>query len=192
MPSKSKLFFWLVFSLVARCAKAKREVALFCSSTGSTANVLSGPLLQCVLHSMRSRCDKRQIFNIVIKSISIFVMYVHTLGRVCYDSVLIFPFVWLCNFYAYIQQAVPRFVQSFSANRELFSYFRKNLLANVLCRFRECFSSALRATWCVVIGVAVKPFSPYDLRTAKRAKFKGKFFGHGVFYAKQNRIANAF
>lgn len=192
MPSTSSLFFRFIFSLVARCAEAKGEVAFFGCSAGNTARVFFGPLLECVLLAMRSGCNQNKIFKTIVLSVSVFMVYVHAFWSLCYQAVFIFPVVWFRNFYANVDQSVLSPMQFFCANGELHANLGQHGATRSLGGICKRFSSAVRAPWCIVVGVAVRSLFAHNGRTTKRAEFEWKFFGHKVFYTKQYRIANAF
>lgn len=192
MPSTSKLFLRLVLSLVARCAKAKGEVAFLGRSAVYAAYVFFGPLLERMFFAVGRWSDNDKVLKPVVLRVSVFVVYMQSFWRVCHDAVLIPPQVWFRNFYAHVNQPISGFVKFFCANRKQYSNFAQHLLSHSFGLWREGFVCAVRASWRVMVSVAVKPLFAYDLSVAKRAQFKQKFFGHEVFYTKHNRIANAF
>ena len=176
MPSTSNLFFRFIFSLAARCAKAKREVAFFCCPARNATCVFFCPSGDCVRVSMLLRGDKPKIFNPVVLSVFVYVMYVHTFWGVSYNSVFVLPLIWLCCFYLDVHKPVAGFMQSQTSDRKPDTDSIQNLFANCLYLWGECFVRAIWTSWRVVIGVAVRAFFPYDEGTAKRAKFGKKFF----------------
>jgi hypothetical protein len=192
MPSTSKLLLWLVFPLVARCAKAKGKVAFVCRSTVYATWVFFGPLLERMFFTVSSGGNYDKVLKPVILRVSVFVVYVQSFWRTCHDTVLILPLVGLRNFYAHIDQPISGFVKFFCANWQRHSDFVQHLPSRSFSFWREGFVCAVRASRRVVVSVAVRPLFAYDLSIAKRAQFERKFFGHEVFYTKHNRIANAF
>lgn len=192
MPSTSNLFFRFVFSLVARCAKSKGEVAFLSCSAVYTAGVFFRPLLERVLFTMFGWCNQNKVLKAVVLGISVFMMHVHSFWCICYHAVLVFPTVRLCNFYANVEQPIAGFVKFFCADWQRYADFVQYLLSHSFGFWRKRFVGAVRATRSVMVGVAVKPLFAYDLSVAKWAKFERKFFGHSVFYTKHDRIANAF
>ena len=192
MPSTSNLFFKFVFSLVARCAEAKGKVAFFGCSAVYAAGVFFGPLLKRMLFAVGGGSNHDKIFEPVILGVSVFVVYMKTFWRICYDSVLVRPAVWLCDFYANIHQSILGFVEFFCANWKRHSNFIQHLLSNGFCFRCKRFIGTVRTSRRIMVSVAVKPLFAYDLSVAKRAQFEWKFFRHSVFYTNHNRIANAF
>jgi len=176
MPSTSNLFFRFIFSLVARCAEAKGKVSLFCCSACNAACVFFCPSGNRMRISMLLRSDKPKIFNLVVLSVFVYVVYMYAFWGVGHNAVLILPLVWLCCFHLNIHKPIARFVQSFTSNRKADTNFVQDLFANRFCLGSERFVRAIWASWRVVIGVAVGSFFPYDGSTAKRAWFRQKFF----------------
>ena len=192
MPSTSKLFLRLVLSLVARCAKAKGEVAFLGRSAVYAAYVFFRPLLERMFFAVSRWSNYDKVFKPVILCVSVFVVHMQSFWCTCHDTVLILPQVWLRNFYAHVNQPIPGFVKFFCADRKQHSNFVQHLPSHSFGFWCEGFVCAVRASWRVMVSIAVKPLFAYDLSIAKRAQFERKFFGHGVFYTKHNRIANAF
>lgn len=192
MPSVSSLFFKRVWLLVARCAKSFGRVLFGHCAAANAANMLFGPLFERMFYAVFGRTYNNKIFYTIIQRVFIFVMHMKSFWGVCYNTMFVFPRIWLRNFYAYIRRPITGFVQAFGAYWELYSYFCKDGLPRGFSTVRERFSGAVRTAWSVVVRVAVSSFSSYDLCAAKRAKFVGKFFRHALVYAKYCRIANAF
>lgn len=192
MPSNSNLFVQLVFSLVARSAKAKGEVPLFCRSAANATCMLFGPLLKRVLFAVLGWCNQKKVFKAVVLGVTVLMVNVYAFWRARYPAMLVLPTVWLRNFYANVDQTIAGFMQFFCAYRKRYSNLGQHLMPHSFGFWRERFVCAVRTSWRVVIGVAVQPFLAYDLGAAKRAKFEWKFFGHDVVYTKHDRIANAF
>lgn len=192
MPSSSNLFVQLVFSLVARSAKTKGEVPLFCCSAGNATGMFFGPLLERMLFAVLGWRDQKKVFKAVVLGVAVFMVNVHAFWRACYPAMLVLPLVWLSNFYANVNQSVLRLVQFFCTNGELHANLGQHGATRSLGGICKRFSGAVRASWCVVVSVAVRSLFAHNGRTTKRAEFEWKFFGHKVFYTKQHRIANAF
>jgi len=181
MPSSSNLFFRFISSLVACCAEAKRKVSLFCCSACGAACVFFCPSGNYVRIPMLLRSNKPEIFNSIVLSVFVYVMYMYAFWGVGHNAMLIIPLVWLCCFYLNIHKSIARFVQSLASNRKADTNFVQDLLANRFYFRSERFVRAVWASWRVVIGVAVGSFFPYDGSTAKRTWFRQKFFhSHSV------------
>ena len=176
MPSKSNLFSRFIFSLVARCAKTKGEVAFFCCAAFNATRVFFCPRSDSVRIAMFLWCNKLKIVQSVILGVSIYVMYMDPFWGVGYNAMLVFPFIWFCCFYLNIHKPFSRLVQPQTTNRNLDSNFFKNAPAHSFYLWSKRFICAIGASGSVVVGIAVGALFPYDGGAAKRAWFGQKFF----------------
>lgn len=176
MPSTSSLFGRLVFSLVARCAEAKRKMAFFCCSAYNAAWVFFCPCSNSVRAAVLLRIDKQQVLNSVILCVFIYMMYVYAFWGVSHNSMFVLPFIWLCYFHLNVYKSFSRGMQSSAPNRKTDTNRIQNALTYRLNLWCKRFICAIRASWCVVVRIAVSAFFPYDRSTAKRAWFRQKFF----------------
>ena len=192
MPSVSSLTTRLSASLIAGGAQPKRQVSLGGGTAGNTAGMPPCPLLQSMLNTMVCGAYYHKVFRAVIACIPIFMVHMKSCGRVCNDTVFIRPRIGLRHFYADIHEAVSGFVRSFSADGQRDPNFVQHRAADVLYTCRQRLPRAIRASRGVVVRIAVCALCTYDLGVAERAQLVRKFFRHGVFYAKQYRIVNAF
>lgn len=176
MPSTSNLFFGFVFSLVARCAKTKGEVAFFCRSAFNATRMLFCPRSNGMCITMLLWSNKLKIFKSVILGISVYVVYMYALWGIGYNSMLVLPFIWFCCFYPNIHKSLSRLVQPQTTNRKPDSNFFKHALAYSFYIWGKRFICAVGASRSVMVSIAVGAFFPYDGGAAKRAWFRQKFF----------------
>lgn len=190
MPSAS--IFAVVLALVARCTKSVRQMAFGCCAAACAADVRSRPLTQNMFCRMLGGANNRKVFDAIIQRIAVLVVNVSSWRRVDYYTMLVRPFVGLRDFHAHVYKPIAGFMQPFGTYRQHHADFCKDGAFDFSYGSSKSFSSAILASTGVAVRIAVNAFCAYDLCTAKRAWLKGKFFGHGVFYANKHRNANAF
>ena len=170
MPSSSSLLLGFVSSLVARCAEPKGKMSFFRCSTSNTAHILFRPLLKCVLFAVCRRSNNNKVLNSVILSVSVFMVYVQSFWSICYNAMFVLPFVWLCNFYTYIDRTISCFTQFLCSDGKLHADSGKYGFFGFYNAFSERFVRTIRTSWCIAIRIAVIAFFTYDWRVAKRAQ----------------------
>jgi len=174
MPSSS--FFGRVGSLVTRSTQTMRQVPFLCSFAHCAAYKFTRPLRNNVLSTMFFRADKGKIFRPVIERVSVFMVNVYSFWSVCNDTVLIRPFVRLCNFYLHIGKAIASFVQARASYRSLNSNLFQDTATSSKNFRRKCFIGTFRATRGVVVRLSIFAFPSYNGSAAKGTGFGSKFF----------------
>ena len=182
MPSSSILFFWWVLSLVARCAQSVRKVFFVLCTTLCATRKFARPLGNTVNFSMFFWGYQNKITQLVVLRVAVFMVYVYTFGRSSKNTVLVLPFVWFSNFYAYIHTTITCFMQTFAPHRKLNSDLRYNALFGCFDFICHCFICAGWATRSVVVGIAVNAFFPQNRGSAKWTWFSKKSFHGGIIY----------
>lgn len=149
----------------------------FCISTTSNAtNKFKRPLSYAMNFFMFFWGYKQKIFQAIVLRIFIFMMYVNTFWGISKKTMLVFPFIWLCNFYFDVHTAISCFVQMLTANRKLHTDLIYNLLFNFFYFFSQCFIRTVWATRRIMISLAISAFLSHNRGVAKRAWFGKKSF----------------
>jgi len=151
MPSSSRLFFGWVLSLITSGTQTMREMFLFNSSASSTTSKFARPLRNQMLSPVFFWANKHKVFNFIVLSISIFMVYVHTFWRVCNYTVFISPFVRFSNFYLRIYKAFPRNVRAYTSDWKADSYLIQHTQACLTNFWQNGFIGAVYAPRRVVI-----------------------------------------
>lgn len=176
MPSTSSLLLGFIFSLVACCTKAKGKMSFFCRSTCNATRVFFCPSRNNVSRFVFLWSNKPKIFWSIILSVFVYVVYMNAFWGLGHDAVLVFPLVWFCCFYLNIYKSITSFMQPQTSNWKLNTDFVQDLLANCFCLWGKRFICTIRASWRVVVGVAVGSLFAYDGGATKRTWFRQKFF----------------
>ena len=174
MPSSS--FFGRVGSLVTRSTQAVRQMPFLCGFARYATRKFTRPLRNRVLGTMFFGAYKGKIFQPVIKRIPIFMVNMHSFRGVCNYTVLVLPFVRLCNFYLHIGKTIASFVQTRASYRPLDSNLFQDTVASSKDFGRKCFIGAVSATRGVVVRLSIFAFPSYNGSAAKGAGLGSKFF----------------
>ena len=159
-----------------------RQMPLFCSSTRNTANKVARPLSNRMLGAVFFWANKRKIFQPVVFCVSIFMMHMNAFWGFCNHTMLVRPFIRLCNFYPNVGKTVTSFVQTGASYRKLNPYLFQYTLSGTKNLWRKCFISTVNTTWGIVICVPINALFSYNGQTAKRAWFRSKFFHAPIIY----------
>ncbi len=174
MPSS--LFSLWVYTLITRCTQTVGKMSFFLRSTLRTADKMTRPLGNTVRFSVFFWGYQNKIFQSVILSVSIFMMYMNTFWSSSKNPMLVFPFVWFGNFYSYVDTTITCFVKTFTSHGKLYPNLIYNSLLSCFDFIGHCFICTVWAARSVVIGIAVNAFFTDNRNIAKRTWFSKKSF----------------
>ena len=126
--------------------------------------------------------NQNKIFQAVILGVAVFMVNMYAFWSRRKDAVLIFPLVWIGNFYSYVHTTIACFMQPLASNRQLNADLVYHFFLGGLNLIGHCFVCASRTTRSVVIGIAVNTFPPDNGGIAKWARFGKKSFHASNIY----------
>ena len=168
--------FWLMLSLVARCAQPKRKMSFFCGSAIYALNKIASPFCNSVFVAMLFWTNKHKIARAVILSVSVYMMYMHPLWRICYNAMLVLPFARFGNFYQHIGEAVTSRMQTSATDRTFYANLAKYAQTYFTNFRRNRFICTVWAAGSIMVSVPITTLASKYRSTTKRAWLRGEFF----------------